>query len=71
VYVAPGGSYSATYPSVRRRLGAGAVDWVLCWVLLLLASIVGGIVQGVGVTSVEAGGLGVVLGWRWSSSRSS
>jgi RDD family len=31
-------------------------------VIFLLASIVGGVVQGVGVTSVEAGGPGVVLG---------
>ena len=62
MYVAPDGSYSATYPSVRRRLAAGAVDWVLCWVIFLLASIVGGIVQGVGVTIVDEGGPGVVLG---------
>lgn len=62
MYVAPDGSYSATYPGVRRRLGAGAVDWVLCWVIFLLASIVGGIVQGVGAASVDEGGPGVVLG---------
>jgi RDD family len=62
VYIAPDGSYSATYPSVRRRFAAGTVDWVLCWVIFLLASIVGGIVQGVGVASVDAGGPGVVLG---------
>ena len=62
MYIAPDGSYSATYPSVRRRLAAGAVDWVLCWVIFLLASIVGGIVQGVGVTTVESGGPGTVLG---------
>jgi hypothetical protein len=62
VYIAPDGSYSATYPSVRRRLAAGAIDWVLCWVIFLLASIVGGVVQGVGVTSVDAGGPGVILG---------
>jgi RDD family len=62
VYIAPDGSYSATYPSLRRRLAAGAVDWVLCWVIVLLASIVGGIVQGVGVTTIDAGGPGIVLG---------
>jgi RDD family len=62
VYIAPDGSYSATYPSVWRRFAAGTVDWVLCWVIFLLASIVGGIVQGVGVASVDAGGPGVVLG---------
>jgi RDD family len=62
VYIAPDGSYSATYPSLRRRLAAGAVDWVLCWVIVLLASIVGGIVQGVGVTTIDTGGPGIVLG---------
>jgi RDD family len=62
VYIAPDGSYSATYPSLRRRLAAGAVDWVLCWVIFLLASIVGGIVQGVGVTTIDAGGPGITLG---------
>ncbi len=62
MYLAPDGSYSATYPGIRRRLGAGAVDWVLCWVILLLTSIVAGVVQGVGATSVEAGGAGVALG---------
>ena len=45
MYIAPDGSFSATYPSVLRRLGAGAIDWVLCWVVFLIASIVGGIVQ--------------------------
>jgi uncharacterized RDD family membrane protein YckC len=62
VYVAPDGSYSAMYPSVRRRVAAGAIDFVLCAVVFLLASIVGGIVQGLGTTSLEAGDLGGVLG---------
>ena len=44
MYIAPDGSFSATYPSILRRIGAGAVDWVLCWVVCLIASIVGGIV---------------------------
>jgi uncharacterized RDD family membrane protein YckC len=63
VYLAPDGSYSATYPSVRRRLAAGAIDWVLCWVIFLVASIVGGIVQGAGAVSFDAGDreLGVAL----------
>jgi hypothetical protein len=26
VYIAPDGSFSATYPSILRRIGAGAVD---------------------------------------------
>ena len=42
MYVAPDGSYSATYPSVLRRAGAGAIDWILCWVVWLVASIVNG-----------------------------
>jgi uncharacterized RDD family membrane protein YckC len=50
------------YPSILRRLGAGAIDWVLCWVVYLIASIVGGIVQGVGETSLDAGGAGTPLG---------
>jgi RDD family len=62
VYIAPDGSFSATYPSILRRIGAGAVDWVLCWVVYLIASIVGGIVQGVGETSLDAGGAGTPLG---------
>jgi uncharacterized RDD family membrane protein YckC len=62
VYIAPDDSYSATFPSVRRRLAAGAIDWVLCWVIFLLASIVGGVVQGVGSASLDSGDLGGVLG---------
>lgn len=62
MYVAPDGSYSATYPGIRRRLAAGGIDWVLCWVVFLIASIVGGIVQGVGATSLDAGGAGTPLG---------
>ena len=45
VFVAPDGSYTATYPRLLRRVGAGAFDWVLCWVIFLVASIVGGILQ--------------------------
>jgi uncharacterized RDD family membrane protein YckC len=62
VYVAPDGSYSATYPGIRRRLAAGAIDWVLCWVVFLIASIVAGIVQGIGFTSLDVGGVGTPLG---------
>ena len=57
VFAAPDGSYSAMYPSVLRRLGAGAVDWSLCVVLYLLGSIVGGVFQAVGLTSWDAGDL--------------
>jgi uncharacterized RDD family membrane protein YckC len=62
VYIAPDGSFSATYPSILRRFGAGAIDWVICWVVYLIASIVGGIIQGVGETSLDAGGAGTPLG---------
>ena len=63
MYLAPDDSYSATYPSVRRRLAAGAIDWVLCWVIFLVASIVGGIVQAAGSVSLDEGqaALGVAL----------
>ncbi len=62
MYIAPDGSYSAMYPRLRRRLAAGAIDWVLCWVVFLIASIVGGIFQGVGLASLDAGEPGVILG---------
>lgn len=57
MFVAPNGSYSATYPSVTRRLGAGAIDWSLCAVLYLLGSIFGGVFQAVGLTSWDSGDL--------------
>jgi hypothetical protein len=57
VFVSPDGSYSAMYPSVVRRLGAGAIDWGLCAILYLLGSIVGGIFGTVGLTSWDAGDL--------------
>ena len=62
MYVAPDGSYSATYPGIRRRLAAGGIDWLLCWVVFLIASIVAGIVQGVGFASLDVGGVGTPLG---------
>jgi hypothetical protein len=57
MFIAPDGTYSATYPSVVRRLGAGAIDWFLCAVLYLLGSIVGGVFQAVGLTSWDSGDL--------------
>jgi RDD family protein len=57
VFLAPDGTYSAMYPSVVRRLGAGAIDWSLCVILYLLGSIVGGVFASVGLTSWEAGDL--------------
>jgi hypothetical protein len=57
VFLSPDGSYSAMYPSVARRLGAGAIDWSLCVILYLLGSIVGGVFGTIGLTSWEAGDL--------------
>jgi RDD family len=57
VFLSPDGSYSAFYPSVVRRLGAGAIDWSLCVILYLLGSIFGGVFASVGLTSWEAGDL--------------
>jgi uncharacterized RDD family membrane protein YckC len=56
VYVAPNGTYSAIYPRVRRRLAAGTIDWVLCGVVFLVASIALGLVQGLGTLALDAGG---------------
>jgi uncharacterized RDD family membrane protein YckC len=57
VYVAPDGSYTATHPSVWRRVAAGAIDWVLCYVLFLIASIVAGVFQTLGWSAWTAGDL--------------
>jgi uncharacterized RDD family membrane protein YckC len=62
MFVAPDGSYTATYPRLRRRVGAGALDWVLCWVIFLVASIVGGILQTVANALLEGDGLVWALG---------
>jgi uncharacterized RDD family membrane protein YckC len=62
MFVAPDGSYTATYPRLRRRVGAGALDWVLCWVIFLVASIVGGILQTVANALLEGDCLVWALG---------
>ena len=62
VYVTPDGAYSGTYPSLRRRVAAGAIDWTLCYVLYLLVSIPVGMVQDVARVSWEAGDLGGLPG---------
>ena len=61
-YVTPDGAYSATYPGFWRRFAAGAVDWILCYVLYLLVSIPLGMVQAAARTSWEAGDLGGLPG---------
>jgi uncharacterized RDD family membrane protein YckC len=62
VYIAPDETFSATYPSILRRFGAGAIDWVLCSVAYLIASIVAGLFQALGMTSREEGDLGGIPG---------
>ncbi|MGH3058613.1 MAG: RDD family protein [Gaiellaceae bacterium] len=57
MYIAPDRSFTATYPSFWRRLGAGAVDWAIASVLFLVASIVGGVFQAVGLVTTDAGDL--------------
>lgn len=57
MYVAPDGSYTATFPAAWRRVAAGAIDWVLCYVLFLIASIVAGVFQALGLSAWTAGDL--------------
>ena len=57
MYIAPDHAFTATYPSPRRRLGAGAADWAIASVLFLVASIVGGVFQAVGLVASDAGDL--------------
>lgn len=61
-YVAPDGSYTADFPGIRRRAAAGAIDWVLAYVLFLLASIVAGVFEAIGFTSYGSGDLRGVPG---------
>jgi hypothetical protein len=62
MFIAPDGSYTATYPRLLRRVGAGVFDWVLCWILFLVASIVGGILQTIANALLEGDGLTRLLG---------
>ena len=57
MYVAPDGSYTATYPVAWRRVASGTIDWVLCYVLFLLASIFAGVFQALGLSAWTAGDL--------------
>jgi uncharacterized RDD family membrane protein YckC len=52
-YQAPDGSYTASYPGPLRRLGAGAIDWTICFVVFLIASIVAGVFQVFPSTAVK------------------
>lgn len=61
-YLAPDGSFTAEYPRAWRRAAAAAIDWVLAYILFLLASIVGGVFAAVGFVSQGAGDLRGVPG---------
>jgi hypothetical protein len=52
LYLSPDGSFTAGLAGFRRRAGAAAIDWAICVVVYLLASIPAGIVQ-----VLPAGGL--------------
>lgn len=56
-YIAPDGAYTAEYPRLRRRAAAAAIDWVLAYVVFIIASIVAGVFEAVGFTSYSAGDL--------------
>ena len=42
LYLTPDGSASGTYVGIPRRVGAGAIDWTLCYILYHLISIPAG-----------------------------
>ena len=56
-YLAPDGAYTAEYPRPWRRAAAATVDWVLAYVIFLVASIVAGFFQTIGLTSLSGGDL--------------
>jgi hypothetical protein len=57
MFIAPDGAYTATFPSPLRRVGAGAIDWLICGVIFVIASIVAGVFEAVGAVSFTAGDL--------------
>jgi hypothetical protein len=57
MFVSPDGAYTATFPSPLRRVGAGAIDWLICGVIFVIASIVAGVFEAVGAVSFTAGDL--------------
>jgi uncharacterized RDD family membrane protein YckC len=56
-YIAPDGSYTADYPPVWRRAAAATIDWVLAYVVFLVASIAAGFFQTLGLTTLSGGDL--------------
>jgi uncharacterized RDD family membrane protein YckC len=61
-YEDPHGRYFADFAAPWRRAGAAAVDWTLCAILYLLASIPLGAVQAAGLISQEDHDLGGIPG---------
>lgn len=61
-YLAPDGSYTAEYPPIWRRAAAAALDWLLAYVIFLLASIFAGVFQAIGWSAWTAGDLRGVPG---------
>jgi hypothetical protein len=45
LYISPDRSFTATFAGFRRRAAAAAIDWTICAVVYLLASIPAGVVQ--------------------------
>lgn len=56
-YVAPDGSYTAEFPAVWRRGAAAGIDWVLAYIVFLIASIAAGFFQTAGLTTLSGGDL--------------
>jgi RDD family len=61
-YLAPDGSYTAEYPPMWRRAAAAALDWLLAYVIFLVASIFAGVFQAIGWSAWTAGDLRGVPG---------
>jgi hypothetical protein len=61
-YADPAGRYTAEFASPWRRATAAAIDWGLCLVAYLVASIPLGAIQTLGSTSAQDGDLGGVPG---------
>jgi uncharacterized RDD family membrane protein YckC len=61
-YLAPDASYTAEHPPIWRRAAAAALDWLLAYVIFLLASIFAGVFQAIGWSAWTAGDLRGVPG---------
>jgi uncharacterized RDD family membrane protein YckC len=56
-YIAPDGSYTAEYPAPWRRAAAAGIDWLLAYIVFLIASIVAGFFETIGLTTLSGGDL--------------